>query len=165
MNKKITSKIAFNSGDYVVYPAHGVGKVADITKQTELVSYIQSLEHVRMVNQSEEAAKTLGNINKLVSYVSIAIIALLPENLGIDAELRENRLLLHVVRAERMIEIENERNRILGDSHENVIARRGPMASKKREAARSGPHLSQSLSRGEKGCSNHAGCRARRGQN
>ena len=49
----------------------------DITKQTELVSYIQSLEHVRMVNQSEEAAKTLGNINKLVSYVSIAIIALL----------------------------------------------------------------------------------------
>ena len=33
MNKKITSKIAFNSGDYVVYPAHGVGKVADITKQ------------------------------------------------------------------------------------------------------------------------------------
>ena len=33
MNKKITSKIVFNSGDYVVYPAHGVGKVADITKQ------------------------------------------------------------------------------------------------------------------------------------
>ena len=33
MNKKLSSKIAFNSGDYVVYPAHGVGKVADITKQ------------------------------------------------------------------------------------------------------------------------------------
>ena len=49
----------------------------DITKQSELVSYIEGLDHVRKVNQSEEAAKTLGNINKLVSYVSIAIIALL----------------------------------------------------------------------------------------
>ncbi len=33
MNKKTSSAYAFNSGDYVVYPAHGVGKVADITKQ------------------------------------------------------------------------------------------------------------------------------------
>ena len=33
MNKKISSAYAFNSGDYVVYPAHGVGKVSDITKQ------------------------------------------------------------------------------------------------------------------------------------
>lgn len=33
MNKKISSKIAFTSGDFVVYPAHGVGKVSDITKQ------------------------------------------------------------------------------------------------------------------------------------
>ena len=49
----------------------------DITKQSELVSYIEGLKHVRLVNQSEEAAKTLGNVNKLVSYVSIAIIALL----------------------------------------------------------------------------------------
>ena len=49
----------------------------DITKQSELVSYIEGLKYVRLVNQSEEAAKTLGNVNKLVSYVSIAIIALL----------------------------------------------------------------------------------------
>ena len=33
MNKKTSSAIAFNSGDYVVYPSHGVGKVADISKQ------------------------------------------------------------------------------------------------------------------------------------
>ena len=33
MNKKTTSKIAFNSGEFVVYPAHGVGKVADISTQ------------------------------------------------------------------------------------------------------------------------------------
>ena len=34
MNKKISVKNPFCSGDYVVYPAHGVGKVADITKQS-----------------------------------------------------------------------------------------------------------------------------------
>ncbi len=33
MNKKVSSSIAFNSGDFVVYPAHGVGKVSDISKQ------------------------------------------------------------------------------------------------------------------------------------
>ena len=59
-----------NSSNYHVY-------LNDITKQTELVSYIQGLDHVREVNQSEQAAKTLGSINKLVSYVSMAIIALL----------------------------------------------------------------------------------------
>lgn len=31
--QKTTSKIAFNSGEFVVYPAHGVGKVADISTQ------------------------------------------------------------------------------------------------------------------------------------
>ena len=59
-----------NQANYSVY-------MNDITKQSELVSYIEGLKYVRLVNQSEEAAKTLGNVNKLVSYVSIAIIALL----------------------------------------------------------------------------------------
>ena len=56
-----------NSSNYHVY-------LNDITKQTELVNYIQGLEHVRKVNQSEQASKTLGSINKLVSYVSIGVI-------------------------------------------------------------------------------------------
>ena len=51
--------------------------LANSSKQTELVNYIQSLDHVRKVNQSEQASKTLGSINKLVSYVSIAVIAIL----------------------------------------------------------------------------------------
>lgn len=33
MNKKSSSAFAFNPGDFVVYPAHGVGKVSDIAKQ------------------------------------------------------------------------------------------------------------------------------------
>ena len=60
-----------NSSNYQVY-------LNQIEKQTELVNYIQSLEHVREVNQSEQAANTLGSFNKLVSYASIIIIAILP---------------------------------------------------------------------------------------
>ena len=59
-----------NSSNYQVY-------LNDITKQTELVNYIQGLDHVRDVEQSEKAANTLGNFNKLVSYASMIIIAIL----------------------------------------------------------------------------------------
>ena len=48
-----------------------------IEKQSELVAYIEGLDPVREVNQSEDAANTLGNFNRLVSYASIAIIAIL----------------------------------------------------------------------------------------
>ena len=57
-----------NSANYEVY-------MNQIEKQGELVKYIEGLDHVREVNQSEQAANTLGTFNKLVSYVSIAIIA------------------------------------------------------------------------------------------
>ena len=59
-----------NSSNYQVY-------LNQIEKQTELVNYIQGLEHVREVNQSEQAANTLGSFNKLVSYASIIIISIL----------------------------------------------------------------------------------------
>ena len=59
-----------NSANYQVY-------MNQIEKQSELVSYIEGLDPVREVNQSEDAANTLGNFNRLVSYASIAIIAIL----------------------------------------------------------------------------------------
>ena len=59
-----------NSANYHVY-------MNEIERQTELVTYIQGLEHVREINQSEEAAKTLGSFNKLVSYASMVIIGIL----------------------------------------------------------------------------------------
>ena len=34
MSIKKTHSLVFNSGDYVVYPTHGVGKVSDISKQS-----------------------------------------------------------------------------------------------------------------------------------
>ena len=59
-----------NSANYHVY-------LNQIEKQTELVNYIQGLDHVREVNQSEQAANILGSFNKLVSYASMVIIAIL----------------------------------------------------------------------------------------
>ena len=34
MSTKKTPVVSFNSGEYVVYPTHGVGKISDISKQT-----------------------------------------------------------------------------------------------------------------------------------
>lgn len=59
-----------NSANYRVY-------MKNIESQGQLVAYIQDLEYVREVRQSKEAARTLGSINRLVSYVSIAVIVIL----------------------------------------------------------------------------------------
>lgn len=59
-----------NHSNYQVY-------MKDIEKQGELAAYVESLENVRVVYQSEQAAKTLGSLNRVVSYVSVAIIIIL----------------------------------------------------------------------------------------
>ena len=59
-----------NSANYQVY-------LNEIEQQPALVTYIQSLDFVREVNQSEEAAKTLGSFNRLISYASLVIITIL----------------------------------------------------------------------------------------
>lgn len=43
MSIKKLPTITFNAGEYVVYPTHGVGKVADITKQTIAGSELELL--------------------------------------------------------------------------------------------------------------------------
>ena len=48
-----------------------------VEDQTDLVSYIKTLDGVRKVNQSDEVVKTLSSFNTLLTYVSIAIIAVL----------------------------------------------------------------------------------------
>ena len=65
MNKKTPYKLAFSSGDYVVYPAHGVGKVADITKQqvagTELEVIVVNFDKDKMTLRIPMAkAETTG---------------------------------------------------------------------------------------------------------
>ena len=59
-----------NSSNYQIY-------MNDIGKQGELVAYVESLDHVREVEQSQKAAETLASLSRLVSYASMVIIAVL----------------------------------------------------------------------------------------
>ncbi len=59
-----------DSASYEVY-------LGDISKQNELISYISSLSGVREVRGSDAAAKGLSNFNRLVGYISAAIIIIL----------------------------------------------------------------------------------------
>lgn len=51
--------------------------VDKIENQDELISYIEGLSGVRVVNSSESATQTLSTFNKLLGYVSAAIIIIL----------------------------------------------------------------------------------------
>lgn len=49
----------------------------DVSKQPELVAWLQQLSGVREVNRSDMTAEVLTNVNNLISYVSLAIIVVL----------------------------------------------------------------------------------------
>ena len=92
MNKKVTVHNPYATGEYVVYPAHGVGKVADVAKQTiagselELLVVnfdkdkmtlripLQKVEHVGLrkisepttINQALETLKGKAKIKKIM---------------------------------------------------------------------------------------------------
>ena len=59
-----------NSASYQIY-------LNDVSMQESLVTYLQSLDGVREVNQSEAVANTLTDFNKLIGYVSAGIILIL----------------------------------------------------------------------------------------
>lgn len=59
-----------DSANYEVY-------LNDVSMQGALVTYLKSVDGVREIKQSEVAAKTLSDFNKLLGYISIAIIAIL----------------------------------------------------------------------------------------
>ena len=59
-----------NSAHYEIY-------VTDVEMQDELVTYIESIDGVRKINQSEDIANILSDFNVLVGYASVAIIGLL----------------------------------------------------------------------------------------
>lgn len=69
MNKKISSSFAFNSGDFVVYPAHGVGKVADIAKQkiagSELELIVVNFDKDRMTLRIPMAKADIVGLRKI----------------------------------------------------------------------------------------------------
>lgn len=49
----------------------------DISMQDDLVDYISSIDGVRKINRSDQVADMLTGFNRLVSYVSVAVIGLL----------------------------------------------------------------------------------------
>ena len=49
----------------------------DVEKQKEVVTFAEALEGVRKVKKSDVVAKTLTSVNKLMYYVSAAIILIL----------------------------------------------------------------------------------------
>lgn len=49
----------------------------DISLQQDLADYINSMEHVRKINRSDQVADILTGFNRLISYVSVAVIGLL----------------------------------------------------------------------------------------
>ena len=59
-----------NSDNYEVY-------MSDVSKQSDVVKFAEGMDGVRSVNRSDVVAKTLTSVNRLVGYVSIAIIAIL----------------------------------------------------------------------------------------
>ena len=59
-----------DSASYEIY-------VKDVTKQKALVKDLKKMDGIRKVNSSDETAKLLINFNRLISVVSIFIIALL----------------------------------------------------------------------------------------
>ena len=59
-----------HSSSYAVY-------VDKIERQDELVKYIEGLDGVRSVNQLKGATETLSTFNKMISYISVAIILIL----------------------------------------------------------------------------------------
>ncbi len=59
-----------NSAHYEIY-------LNDVSKQQELVEYLQGLDGVREVHQSEVAAQTLSDFNSLIGYIFAGVIIIL----------------------------------------------------------------------------------------
>lgn len=49
----------------------------DVSMQSALVTYLESVEGIRQINKSEVTATTLSGVNALIGYVSVGIIAIL----------------------------------------------------------------------------------------
>ena len=59
-----------NSAHYDIY-------LNDVSMQSALVTYLESLSDIRQVNRSELVATTLTGVNALIAYVSVGIIGIL----------------------------------------------------------------------------------------
>lgn len=75
-----------NSANYQIY-------LSDVSMQSALVTYLESIPGVRRVNRSEITATTLTGVNALVAYVSVGIIAIL---LAVSVFLISNTIMIGI---------------------------------------------------------------------
>lgn len=59
-----------DSANYEIY-------LSDVSMQSALVTYLESVEGIRRINKSEVTATTLSGINALIGYISVGIIVIL----------------------------------------------------------------------------------------
>ena len=59
-----------NSANFEIY-------LKDVSQQTGLVKYLESIDGVRSVNQSQVVAETLTEFNKILSLISVGVISIL----------------------------------------------------------------------------------------
>ena len=75
-----------NSASYSIY-------MNDISMQKTLVTYLNSVEGIRQVNQSETVVNTLSDFNTLIGYISAGIILIL---LGVAIFLISNTIMVGI---------------------------------------------------------------------
>lgn len=75
-----------DSANYQVY-------LNDVSQQSDLVKYVESIEGVREVKASDTVANTLSSFNILVGYVSVAIIVIL---MGVSVFLISNTVTIGI---------------------------------------------------------------------
>jgi cell division transport system permease protein len=68
---------AFQGDNPVANSAHYEIYLSDVSMQEVLVDYLENMDDVRSVKQSEMVANTLSDFNRLISYVSAGIILIL----------------------------------------------------------------------------------------
>jgi cell division transport system permease protein len=68
---------AFEGDNPVANSAHYEIYLSDVSMQEVLVEYLEDMDDVRSVKQSEMVANTLSDFNRLISYVSAGIILIL----------------------------------------------------------------------------------------
>lgn len=59
-----------NSENYEIF-------LNDVSMQSSLVSYLESIDEIRLINKSDQMADALGGINSLVGYVAAGIVLIL----------------------------------------------------------------------------------------
>lgn len=74
-NEELAS--SFEGDNPLADSAHFNIYMDDVSTQADLVKFLENTDGIRSVNQSEMAANVLTDANRLIAYVSIAIIAVL----------------------------------------------------------------------------------------